>query len=65
MEIDNMNRNLRLLALASVLWPLASVSAQDRDRTSQDRDRSSQDRSTTDRDFSRFPGLRWRHPLEG
>jgi uncharacterized protein len=20
---------------------------------------------TTDRDFSRFPGLRWRHPLEG
>ena len=45
-----MNRNLRLLALASVLWPLASVSAQDRDRT-QDRDRSSQDRSTTDRDF--------------
>ena len=19
---------------------------------------------TTDRDFSRFPGLRWRHPLE-
>ena len=20
---------------------------------------------TTDRDFARFPGLRWRHPLEG
>ena len=20
---------------------------------------------TTDRDFSRFPGLRWRHPLDG
>lgn len=20
---------------------------------------------TTDRDYSRFPGLRWRHPLEG
>ncbi len=21
--------------------------------------------TTTDRDYSRFPGLRWRHPLEG
>jgi predicted nucleic acid-binding protein len=20
---------------------------------------------TTDRDFARFPGLRWRHPLDG
>lgn len=20
---------------------------------------------TTDRDYSRFPGLKWRHPLEG
>ena len=26
---------------------------------------SGSERITTDRDFSRFPGLRWRHPLAG